>query len=36
MLEAYEGEFEAWLAKRGIVGSLAQAPELAGGKEKLQ
>jgi hypothetical protein len=30
MLEAYEGEFETWLAKRGIVGSIAQSPELAG------
>jgi hypothetical protein len=36
LLAAFGGELEAWLASRGIVGSIAQAPELAGDKEKLQ
>jgi hypothetical protein len=36
LLAAFGGELEAWLAKRGIVGSIAQAPELAGDKESVQ
>jgi hypothetical protein len=29
LLGAYGKELEAWLAERGVVGSIAQAPELA-------
>jgi hypothetical protein len=36
LLAAFGGELEAWLAQRGIVGAIAQAPELAGDKESVQ
>jgi hypothetical protein len=36
LLAAFGGELETWLAERGIVGSIAQAPELAGNKESVQ